>query len=314
MLNIYMLRNRHSQKGGTQPNLKWYNNRCFGDVVLQSLYTAENIREWIIDPDVDKIWVSDEEIAQRNIDEGRGTPDRPLIVRPAGSQSNKHLSKLRNDLIAMKAIDIATGVQLPTKQLDNAFEQCKAIWKLTRHPVNSFESAGDLLTTILSVGKVPTPLYTVDDILLSRTQVPPKNQRLLNTVYDDKGNILYYLQGCLNKNYLFVKYAKLSDDGQRALPIKIGQFLHDAIYAGCFEFKLLSFYTLARQHYIYYLNKDQTWYKYDDRVAPIDRINISSVSRIDDCIELTLCYENIGSTIPPYKSRSEYENIFASAM
>lgn len=111
----------------------------FGDVVLQSLYTAENIRDWIIDFDVDKIWVSDEEIAQRNRAEKRGTHGRPLITRPPGCQANKHLSKIRSDLTTMKAIDIATGVQLPTNQVDNEFERCDAIWKLTNHPVNSFE-------------------------------------------------------------------------------------------------------------------------------------------------------------------------------
>lgn len=117
---------------------------------------------------------------------------------------------------------------------------------------------------------------------------------------------------CLNKNYLFIKYTKLSEGHAR--PINIGQFLHDHIYAGCFVFKLLSFYTLAAQHYIYYLNKNQEWYKYDDRVAPIDRINVSPVNQIDNCIELTLCYENVKAMIPPYKCRHEYESTFGPSL
>jgi hypothetical protein len=86
-----------SYLGGLQPNLLNVNNRCFGNVVLQMIYRATDIREHIL----------------------------------KSTYTDPNLLKIQDDLRKMKEIDEQTKDKpKPIKRMDNNFKTCDAIWKI----------------------------------------------------------------------------------------------------------------------------------------------------------------------------------------
>lgn len=251
--------------GGVQPNLKWYNNRCFGDVVLQMIYRATDIREYILENNYD----------------------------------DKMYNKIKDDLSKMKEIDIKTGENLPIVRLDNNFEKCTAIWEIQRLEENIDNYKYGISNTVLN--KILQNMYkkNVYSDAFTMIYIMPfeELQEILKTepsisMEIAKKNGVEIKIG-MHKNYKDEKYIFCQYSAPNGL-----SDIYEELILEHLKYKLISFYVVLGSHYIAYINNpyNNEWLEYNDMDENIKVIDIKN-KKVPIGGFSCFCYERVDGNI-----------------
>lgn len=269
--------------GGIQPNLKWFNNRCFGDVVLQILYSAIDIREYIL-YDV----VSDDL-----------TTDKNVIKIRENWATNQNLIKIREDLRIMnknaRIVEREKSKNIAL-QIDNNFENCEAMWKVIGDNIETgtHQSANLLLEKILSYIDANKKLYAIHNIIYKDDNdminiIPDKTNVYVNNVSE---NTNYYIAGVPDVTATYLFLCGSYGNGRRAYMNPPSEYIliknnENNKYV---HYRLVSFFVNLLDHYVFYAKKGEKYMKYDDKQNFIEQIEELSRMR---ATEMTVCYKKI---------------------
>jgi len=241
--------------GGVQreefpPNLEWNNNSCFGDVILLLIYFATGIRNNLFN----KIDSIDNDDIKNIITD----------LQSMAFNTKKNISEHKNKI---KTNCLVEGTY----------------WNLLNQKYGTKQSAIELLEKIFTIAKVPEYAYTIIFMIYPSNLYTRLNSYKLQPVTRYKTDeILYYVDNCINKKYIFINNTNKDIDIIQNI-IRINNY---------FIYKIVSCIILKDNHYIYYLYNNRQWIVYNDMKPDINIIDTQDIKNIE-YNEILLCYVNI---------------------